>query len=173
LAVVLDEDSDCARALLGSGVKKEALLELSESQDRERPAPTGQPPAGSPVHVSGVAREFLARAAGVAAAFGDTRVGSDHLVVALIWTDLKSRVQRLLQDVPGGRPQLAKELRTAGVRVPNSEPPLWPKWGERLEFTPEEAEAYIQLLRDRGQHFMFNWRDGKAVIVVVDEYERR
>jgi hypothetical protein len=128
---------------------------------------------GSSVLITGAAREFLARAAGVAAAYSDAQVRSEHLVVALIWTELRSQVQRLLQDVPGGRPQLAKELRAAGIRVPDADPPPWPKWGQRLELAPADAEAYIQVLRDRGQHFIFNWRNGKAVIVVADKYERR
>jgi ATP-dependent Clp protease ATP-binding subunit ClpA len=173
LAAVLEEESDCARALLRSGVDKQAVLAVSEPQHRERPATNEAPPADSSVGVSGVAREFLARAAGVAAAYGAAEVASEHLVVALIWTELGSQVQRVLQDAPGGRPQLAKELRAAGIRVPDAEPPPWPKWGERLELTPEEAQAQIQLLRDRGQHFMFNWQDGKAVIVVAEKFERR
>jgi ATP-dependent Clp protease ATP-binding subunit ClpA len=173
LGAVLDEDSACATALLRSGVKRQAVLAISEPHDLERPAPSEDPPASSSVHVSRVAREFLARAAGVAAAYGDAQVESEHLVIALIWTDLGSRVQRVLQDIRGGRPQLATELRMAGIRVPDSEPPLWPKWGERTEFTPEEAEVRMQMLRDRGQHFKFNWKDGKAVIVVAEEFERR
>ena len=123
--------------------------------------------------MSGVAWEFLARAAGVAAAYDAAEVSSEHLVIALIWTELGSRVQRVLQDITGGRPQLAKELRAVGMRTPESEPPLWPKWGERLELPPEEAELEIRRLRDRGQHFMFNWREGKAVIVVAEKLERR
>lgn len=170
---MLDEDSDCARVLLRSGIEKEAVLALNESKDEERPAPTTETPVGSSVRITGAAREFLARAAGVAAAYGDAHVRSEHLVVALIWTERGSRVQSLLQDVPGGRPQLAKELRAADIRVPEADPPPWPKWGEPLELAPEDAEAYMQVLRDRGQHFMFNWRNGKAVIVVADKYERR
>jgi ATP-dependent Clp protease ATP-binding subunit ClpA len=173
LAAVLDEETDCARVLLRSGVNKQLVLAVSELRDRERPAPTEEPPAGSSVGVSRGAREFLARAAGVAAAYGAAEVASEHLVVALIWTELGSQVQRVLQDAPGGRPQLAKELRAAGIRVPDSEPSLWPKWGDRLELTPEEAQAHVQLLRERGQHFMLNWRDGKAVIVIAESFERR
>jgi ATP-dependent Clp protease ATP-binding subunit ClpA len=173
LAAVLEEESDCARALLRSGVDKQAVLAISEAQHRERPATTEASPVGSSVGVSGVAREFLARAAGVAAAYGAAEVASEHLVVALIWTELGSQVQRVLQDAPGGRPQLAKALRAAGIRVPDAEPPPWPKWGKRLELTPEEAQAQIQLLRDRGQHFMFNWQEGKPVIVVAEKFERR
>lgn len=173
LAAVLDEESDCARALLRSGVRKQAVLAVCEPQDQEWPAPTEETPAGSSVHVSRVAREFLARAAGVAAAYGAAEVASEHLVIALIWTELDSGVQRVLQDTPGGRPQLAKELRAAGIRVPDAEPPLWPKWGARLEFTPEDAEQYMQSLRDQGRRFMFNWRDGIVVIVVAEKLERR
>lgn len=173
MASALDEDSDCARVLLRSGIDKEAVLALNESKDEERPVPTTETPAGSSVLITATAGEFLARAAGVAAAYGDARVRSEHLVVALIWTELASRAQRLLQDVPGGRPQLAKDLRAAGIRVPDADPPPWPRWGQRLELAREDAEAYMQVLRDRGQHFMFNWRSGKAVIVVADKYERR
>jgi hypothetical protein len=173
VAAVLDEDSECARVLLRSGVEREAVLRQSESREGERPAPTSEPPTGSSLPVSRGAREFLARAAGVAAAFGDAPVGSEHLIVSLIWTEVRSRVQRLLQEVPGGRPQLAKELRAAGIHVPDTEPPAWPKWGERMELTPEEAEVRMQSLRAEGQQFLFNWRDGKAVLVVAEGYERR
>jgi ATP-dependent Clp protease ATP-binding subunit ClpA len=172
VAAVLDENSDCAKVLLRCGVKKEAVLALSESRHRERPAPKNEAPAAS-VEVAPVAREFLARAAGVAAAFGETPARSEHLVVALIWTDVGTRVQRLLQDVPGGRPRVATELRSAGVRVPESDPPPWPKWGARRELTAEEADAYMRALRERGERFMFNWRNGKAIVVVAEGYERR
>lgn len=173
MAAVLDEDSDCSRALLRTGVRKETVLGLSAPRDPERPAPIAESPAGFSVQLSSAAREILACAAGVAAAFGDARVGSEHLIVALIWTDVRSQVQRLLQDVPGGRPQLAKELREAGIRVPDSQPPPWPKWGERLELTREEAEAYIGALQERGQHFVVNWRDEKVVIIAAEGHERR
>jgi hypothetical protein len=174
LAAILEEESDCASALLRNGVTKRAVLAVSEEQDQERATPGVTPsPVGSSVALSSTAREFLARAVGIAAAHGATEVESQHFVVALIWTTLGSHVQRVLQDVPGGRPRLATELRHAGIRIPDSEPPLWPKWGERLELTPEEASRYIQRLRERGQHFLLNWRDGTAVIIVAEKCERR
>lgn len=173
VVAALDEGSDCAKALVRCGLKRDVVLALSGSKDQERPARTTEASASSSVQVTPVAREFVARAAGVAGAFGDARVRADHLVVALIWTDVGTRVQRLLQDLPGGRPRLANELRAAGVRVPESEPPPWPKWGPRRELASDEADAYLRVLRERGEQFMFNWQNGKPTIVVAEDYERR
>lgn len=119
---------DALRAL---GVTDEALAEAiaalpSEYSAREHVSRSPGP--GRVVAPEGMM--FLGRAEGIAAGLGSSRVLPEHLLLSVLWENVRSVTEELLEHLGASRDRIHNKLVEFGVRVPPVPLPRRLQWTE-------------------------------------------
>lgn len=156
----LDEDDPARRALAAEDITTERLLpEIRTWGDRPADGPTGLTFAPGYYSIQG-------RAQGFAAALGDGRIRSAHLLVAILW-DPMSHSSHILWRLGIKREAIVERLRELGAPVPAAPLPLQQtvEYGKRVWFERHEVSQVPEHLRlhlPPGTVWGFNYEGDRA-----------
>ncbi len=138
----LDASDPARRALAAEHITAERLVaEIRTWGDRPVDAPAGL--TFAPAYYS-----MQGRAQGFAAALGDGRIRSEHLLVAVIW-DPMSHSSHLLWRLGIKREAIVERLGELGASVPAAPLPLQQtiEYGERVWFERRQVSQVLEHLR--------------------------
>jgi hypothetical protein len=156
----LDEDDVARRALAAEEITAERLLpEIRTSGDGPVDAPAGLTFAPAYYSMEG-------RAQGLTAALADGRIGSEHLLVAVIW-DPMSHSSHILWRLGIKREAVVERLREFGAPVPAAPLPSQQtiEYGERVWFERRQVSQVLDHLRLHlapGTVWGFNYEGDRA-----------
>jgi hypothetical protein len=150
--------------------KRESVLgEMSRlPEGYHRRIPHGGTPTGPMLVHDPAMRSIRARAEGLAAGMGSTRVLDEHVLLALLWEPGPPFAVWLIEMLGVTREQLLAELGRRGVEAPKLPLPYLPSWGVPFLVSHEKFKEIAADLRRRGVLYRANAK-GERMIVSVDE----
>jgi ATP-dependent Clp protease ATP-binding subunit ClpA len=169
LLVGLLETELAGQALHTCGLTREALLtDISRlPADYQRRRLNGVA-AGIRVETADM-KEVLARAEGMAAGLGSPVVQPEHVLLSLVWHPTSAVAVGLLESHGATQSRLVAALLNLGVKIPETPPPVRPKWGTSFSLSRDEFERLAADLRDAGVLYCFNYTDDAVRVSVEDK----
>jgi ATP-dependent Clp protease ATP-binding subunit ClpA len=175
LLLALLDTGSAGREVLGTcGLSRESVMgEISRlPEGYHRMIPRGGTPTGPMLVYDPDIRSIRARAEGLAAGMGSTRVLDEHVLLALLWEPGPPLAVRLIQRLGVTREQVLAELRRRGVETPELPLPYLPSWGPPFYVSHDEFERLAADLRRRGVLYRAN-SEGERMMVSVDESDEK
>jgi hypothetical protein len=170
LLALLGTKSAGREALGACGLSRESVLgEISlMPEGYHRRIPRGGTPTGPMLVHDPDMRSIRARAEGLAAGMGSTRVLHEHVLLALLWEPGPPLAVRLIERLGATREQVVAELGRRGVETPGLPLPYLPSWGPPFYVSHDEFKRLAADLRRRGVLYRAN-SEGERMVVSVDE----